>query len=212
MEINQEIEKYILAHTEPEDDILKELDRQTNLKILRPRMLSGHLQGEILKMISYMIKPKNILEIGTFTGYSAICLAKGLDKNGSLITIDKNDEIADFTKSFFDKVSIKDRINYYVGDALKIIPKLDKNFDLVFIDADKREYLDYYKLIFDKVNKGGFIIADNVLWDGKVVEKVDKNDKQTLGLLEFNDFIQNDNRVENVMFPIRDGLMIMRKK
>ena len=212
MDINQEIEEYILAHIEPEDEILKKLDRQTNLKILRPRMLSGHLQGEILKMISYMIKPKNILEIGTFTGYSAICLAQGLDKNGSLITIDKNDEIADFTKSFFDKVSIKDKINYYVGDALKIIPQLDKDFDLVFIDADKREYLDYYKLIFDKVNQGGFIIADNVLWDGKVVEKVDKNDKQTLGLLEFNDFIQNDNRVENVMFPIRDGLMIMRKK
>ena len=212
MKIKPEIEEYILAHTEPEDDILKELDRQTNLKILRPRMLSGHLQGEILKMISYMIKPQNILEIGTFTGYSAICLAKGLSKDGRLFTIDINDEIADFTKSFFDKVSIKNKIIFYVGDALKIVPEVDEKFDLVFIDADKRQYLDYYNLIFDKVNKGGFIIADNVLWDGKVVEKVDENDKQTLGLLEFNDFIQNDDRVENVMFPIRDGLMVIKKK
>ncbi len=212
MEIKPKIEEYILAHTQREDDILKELDRQTNLKILRPRMLSGHLQGEILKMISYMIKPQNILEIGTFTGYSAICLAKGLGEDGKLFTIDINDEIADFAKSFFDKVSMKDKIFFYIGDALKIIPKIDENFDLVFIDADKREYLDYYNLIFDKVNKGGFIIADNVLWDGKVVEKVNKNDKQTLGLLKFNDFIQNDDRVENVMFPIRDGLMVIRKK
>ena len=212
MKIKPEIEEYILAHTEPEDDILKELDRQTNLKILRPRMLSGHLQGEILKMISYMIKPQNILEIGTFTGYSAICLAKGLSKDGRLFTIDINDEISDFTKSFFDKVSIKNKIIFYVGDALKIVPEVDEKFDLVFIDADKRQYLDYYNLIFDKVNKGGFIIADNVLWDGKVVEKVNENDKQTLGLLEFNDFIQNDDRVENVMFPIRDGLMVIKKK
>ena len=212
MKINPEIEKYILAHTQPEDDILKELDRQTNLKTLRPRMLSGHLQGEILKMISYMIKPQNILEIGTFTGYSAICLAKGLREDGKLFTIDIDDEIADFTKSFFDKVSMKDKIIFYVGDALKIVPKIDEKFDIVFIDADKRQYLDYYNLIFDKVNKDGFIIADNVLWGGKVVEKVDKNDKQTLGLLEFNNFIQNDDRVENVMFPIRDGLMVIKKK
>ncbi|MCK5822858.1 MAG: O-methyltransferase [Bacteroidales bacterium] len=212
MNIDPKIEKYIIAHTEPEDELLKELDRMTNLKILRPRMLSGHLQGEILKMISYMIKPKKILEIGTFTGYSAICLAKGLNQNGKLYTIDKNDEIADFTKSIFEKFQLNDKIFFCVGDAMNIIPEIDEKFDLVFIDADKREYLDYYKLIFDKVNKGGFIIADNVLWDGKVIEKVDKNDKQTQGLLAFNDFIQNDNRVENVMFPIRDGLMIMRKK
>ena len=159
-----------------------------------------------------MIKPTNILEIGTFTGYSAICLAKGLRTNGKLFTIDINDEIADFTKSFLNKSIFKDKIVFHVGDAINIIPEIDENFDLVFIDADKREYLDYYKLIFDKVNKGGFIIADNVLWDGKVVEKVDKNDKQTQGLLEFNDFVHNDSRVENVMFPIRDGLMIMRKK
>ncbi|MBE9467933.1 MAG: O-methyltransferase [Bacteroidetes bacterium] len=212
MEFNNKIEEYILAHTEAEDELLKELDRKTNLKILRPRMLSGHLQGEILKMISYMINPENILEIGTFTGYSAICLAKGLDKKGKLFTIDKNDEIADFTKSFFDKSCLKDKIVFYVGDAIKIIPKIEEQFDLVFIDADKREYLDYYNLIFDKVNKGGFIIADNVLWDGKVIKKVDSNDKQTLGLIAFNDFVQNDNRVENVMFPIRDGLIIIRKK
>ncbi|RLD60860.1 MAG: methyltransferase [Bacteroidetes bacterium] len=212
MKTNPKIEEYIIAHTEPEDDLLKELDRKTNLKILRPRMLSGHLQGEILKMISYMIKPTNILEIGTFTGYSAICLAKGLRTKGKIFTIDINDEIADFTKSFLNKSIFKDKIVFHVGDAINIIPEIDEKFDLVFIDADKREYLDYYKLIFDKVNKGGFIIADNVLWDGKVVEKVDKNDKQTQGLLEFNDFVHNDNRVENVMFPIRDGLMIMRKK
>ncbi|MCK4663829.1 MAG: O-methyltransferase [Bacteroidales bacterium] len=212
MNINKELEKYILEHIEPEGEILKELNRKTYLKFLNPRMLSGHLQGKVLKMLSKMICPENILEIGTYTGYSAICLVQGLKTKGKLHTIEINDELEDFIKSYFKKAKVSEKIILHIGDALKIIPSIDKLFDMVFIDGYKEQYLDYYNCVFEKVKKGGFIIADNVLWDGKVIEKVNDNDVQTKGILAFNDFVHNDNRVENVIFPIRDGFMILKKK
>lgn len=211
-DINNKLDKYIEDHTEPEDELLFELNRQTNLNILRPRMLSGHVQGKLLTMFSNMIKPVNILELGTYTGYSAICLAKGLQEGGELHTIDVDDEIEDFTRSYIERSGLSDRIKYYIGSALEVIPTIDVMFDLVFIDADKSEYLDYYKLVFDKVNPGGYILADNVLWSGKVVEELDSRDFATKAILEFNDYVHNDSRVENVLLPIRDGLMILRKK
>lgn len=211
-DINNKLDKYIEDHTEPEDELLFELNRQTNLNILRPRMLSGHVQGKLLTMFSNMIKPVNILELGTYTGYSAICLAKGLQEGGELHTIDVDDEIEDFTRSYIERSGLSDKIKYYIGSALEVIPTIDVMFDLVFIDADKSEYLDYYKLVFDKVNPGGYILADNVLWSGKVVEELDSRDFATKAILEFNDYVHNDSRVENVLLPIRDGLMILRKK
>jgi predicted O-methyltransferase YrrM len=211
MLFDEKIEKYILDHTESEDDVLVELYRQTHLKIYHPRMLSGHLQGKLLKMLVHMVQPKNILEIGTFTGYSAICMAQALGSNGKIHTIEVNDELEDFAKSFFKKANVEDKIDFYIGSALDIIPTIDAEFDLVFIDGEKREYLDYYNLVFDKVKKGGFIIADNVLWSGKVVEKVKPSDLHTKRILEFNQFVHDDPRVENVLFPLRDGLMILRK-
>lgn len=212
LEVNTELEEYILNHTTEEDGLLKELARETHIKVLRPRMLSGHLQGQLLKMLSYMSRPKNILEIGTFTGYSAICLAKGLAKGGKLYTIDINDEIEDFTTKYLEKSGLSEKIEFLIGDAMEIIPDLDVEFDMVFIDADKRHYLDYYKLVFDKIRPGGFVIADDILWDGKVVEKVASNDAQTKGILAFNDFVQNDDRVENVVIPLRHGITLIRKK
>jgi predicted O-methyltransferase YrrM len=174
-------------------------------------MISGHVQGKILEFLSKMIKPKNILEIGTFTGYSAICLAKGLQEDGELHSIDINDEILETAKLMIAKSQYVDKIYLHAGDAKNIIPVLNKKFDIVFIDGDKRNYVDNYKSVFDLVNIGGFIFADNVLWDGKVVEQVKPNDRQTTGIIEFNDFVQNDLRVENVLFNVRDGLMIIRK-
>ncbi len=212
LEVNTKLEDYILAHTTEEDSLLKELSRETHIKVLRPRMLSGHLQGQLLKMLSYMVKPKNILEIGTYTGYSSICLAQGLDERGKLYTIDINDEIEEFTTKYLDKSGLADKIEFIVGDALDIIPELDVEFDMVFIDADKRHYLDYYKQVFDKIKPGGFIVADDILWDGKVVEEVVSNDYQTKGILAFNDFVQNDDRVENVIIPLRHGITLIRKK
>ena len=210
--MSQELEQYISKHIEPEDEVLKELTRQTHLKVLLPRMLSGHLQGKMLKMLVKMIKPKNILELGTYTGYSAICLANGLPEDGHLHTIEINDELENFIQTYFQKANIQDKITLHIGDALDIIPKFDIKFDLIFIDADKRKYLDYYHALFDLLNPGGFIIADNILWSGKVVEELKANDRYTKGILEFNNFVQNDDRVENVIFPIRDGLMVLRKK
>ncbi|MFN8255387.1 MAG: O-methyltransferase [Bacteroidales bacterium] len=206
------LEKYILDHTETEDEILKLIDRETNHKILNPRMLSGHLQGKVLEMISKMIRPDYILEIGTFTGYSAICLAKGLHEGGVLHTIEINDELEAFTKSFFKKSGLEDKIKFHAGNAEHIIPTLNITFDLVFIDGDKREYPEYYRMVFDKVRNGGFILADNVLWNGKVVEPLKQNDDYTKAIIEFNQMVQNDQRVENVILPIRDGIMLMRKK
>ena len=208
---NKEIEKYVSDHTEAESELLKKLSRETHLKILMPRMLSGHIQGKILKMISCMIKPERILEIGTFTGYSALCLSEGLTENGILHTIEINDEIVDFTAEFFKKSVNSHKIIQHVGDAIEIIKNIDEKFDIVFIDGDKREYLEYYHTIFDKVKIGGFILADNILWSGKVVEPLDERDLYTKGILEFNKYVHEDSRVENVILPIRDGIMLLRK-
>jgi len=210
-EDDSKLQQYIVKHTSPEDVLLKELDRETHLRILHPRMLSGHLQGKMLSMISHMINPKYILELGSFTGYSAICLAEGLKDDGRLVTIEVNDELEDFTRSYIERSENAAKIDFRIGDSREIIGELHYEFDLVFIDADKREYLDYYKQAIAKTRKGGYIIADNILWHGKVTEEVHPNDKHTQAILEFNDFVQNDDRVENVIFPIRDGLMVVRK-
>jgi caffeoyl-CoA O-methyltransferase len=209
--LESELEQYILSHIDPEEDLLAELNRLTHLKVMHPRMLSGHLQGKILRMISLMIHPDQILEIGTFTGYSAICLAQGLSDGGQLHTIEINDELTDIPKLYFEKFGLTNHIKMYHGDARLIIPTLHDNFDLVFLDGDKSEYPDYYKLVFDKVKHGGFILADNILWSGKVVEKTTGNDYFTKGIKIFNDLIFKDKRVEKVILPIRDGLMILRK-
>lgn len=205
------LDQYILNHITPEDDFLRELDRETNLKVLRSRMLSGHLQGQILSMISCMIKPKTVLEIGTFTGYSAICLAKGLAEGGNVHTIEIDDELEYISKKYIQKAGMTDQIQQHIGDARLIIPEIDAMFDLVFIDADKREYCDYYKLVFDRIPVGGFLLADNILWDGKVINPDAANEEQTRGILDFNDLVQNDPRVTNVILPVRDGIMLVQK-
>lgn len=203
------IQKYAEDHTSAESDILKVVNRQTNAHVLMPRMLSGHMQGRILSMISHMIKPNIILEIGTYTGYSAICLAEGLRENGKLITIDINEELENTVTGYFKTSRFSHRIDYRIGNALEIIPTLNMNFDLVFIDADKENYARYYDLVINHVPLGGYILADNVLWSGKVLDE--KPDKDTRAIMEFNQKVQNDSRVENVLLPVRDGIMIMRK-
>ncbi len=208
--ITQELANYCNVHTNPENELLQELNRQTNLKIMMPRMLSGHLQGRFLSMISHMIKPDLILEIGTYTGYSALCMAEGLKPNGKIITLDINAEIESFVRTYFAKSELNSKIDYRIGNALEIIPQLNLQFDLVFIDADKINYLNYYNLVIDKIKPGGYVIADNVLWSGRILE--DKKDKDTLAICAFNDFVMNDVRVEKVMAPIRDGLYLIRKK
>lgn len=210
--MEKEIEKYILSHIEPEDLILKELDRETHLNVIGARMISGHLQGQVLTMLSKMIRPQYILEIGTFTGYSAICLAKGLKKDGKLITIEIDDELENLAKKYFKKAGIQHLTEQRIGAALEIIPTLKQNFDLVFIDAHKPEYPAYYKAVFDKVKSGGYIIADNTLWSGKVLETPAIDDLQTRGIVEFNSIIKNDERVEKVILPLRDGMTVIRKK
>lgn len=190
---------------------MTELARATHLQVLRPRMLSGNLQGQLLRMLCRMIDARSVLEIGTYTGYAAISMAMGMGENGVLHTIDVNDELEDFTREFIRKSGLEKRIVFHVGDALKIIPELEGMFDLVFIDADKREYPEYYRLVFDKVRVGGIIVADDVLWDGKVVAESEKTDAQTRGILDFNDMVQADERVENLLLPVRHGLMLMRK-
>lgn len=191
--------------------MLVELARATHLQVLRPRMLSGNLQGQLLRMLCRMIDARSVLEIGTYTGYAAISMAMGMGEDGVLHTIDVNDELEDFTREFIRKSGLEKRIVFHVGDALKIIPELKEMFDLVFIDADKREYPEYYRLVFDKVRVGGIIVADDVLWDGKVVTESEKTDAQTRGILDFNDMVQADERVENLLLPVRHGLMLMRK-
>jgi len=207
----QEIENYILNHTDPEDPVLFNLNRHTHLKTVNPRMLSGHLQGSFLTMVSKMIRPSFILEIGTFTGYSAICLAKGLAENGVLHTIDINDELRETNSLYIKEAGFEKQIKLHTGEALKIIPTFNFSFDLVFIDAEKNEYRQYYQLVFDKIKQGGYIIADNVLWSGKVADK-QFSDEATLALRQFNDLIAGDSRVEKLILPIRDGLMMIRKK
>jgi predicted O-methyltransferase YrrM len=206
-----QLDDYIKAHSEPESELLKELDRQTHLKILRPRMLSGHIQGRVLAMISKMIQPQNILEIGTYTGYSTICLSEGLRQGGKLITCDVNDEIEAFTRSFIEKSNRANQIEYRIQDGRELLVDNTLKFDLVFIDGDKRQYPDYYEMVLPHVIKGGYIIADNILWSGKVIEENENPDDYTKGVLQFNEMVQNDARVENVIFPFRDGLMVIRK-
>ncbi|MFN5418386.1 MAG: O-methyltransferase [Flavobacteriia bacterium] len=210
--IDSKLDEYVCEHTSQESDLLKELNRETYVKILQPRMLSGHFQGRLLSMLSKMIQPKRILEIGTYTGYSALCLAEGLTEKGKLTTIDINEELEDFTRSYFEKSIYKNNIDYVIGDAMEFIPQMDEQFDLVFIDADKSNYLNYYHLVFDKVKSGGYIFTDNVLWSGKVIEEVKINDKDTPVILDFNNFVKNDPRVETILLPIRDGIMLTRKK
>jgi predicted O-methyltransferase YrrM len=207
----QEIEAYSVEHTEIESELLKSLNRETHANILNPRMLSGHLQGRFLSMISRMIRPDRILEIGTYTGYSALCLCEGLNAGGKLITIDINEELETFTRRFFASSPFTEYIDYRIGQATDIIPTLTETFDLVFIDADKSNYATYFNLCIDKVRKGGFIIADNVLWSGKVVQDDIKIDKDTRALLDFNKMVHEDDRVSNILLPIRDGLMILQK-
>ncbi len=210
--LDSEIEQYALDHSEAESNLLNELNRQTHLNILQPRMLSGHLQGRILSLLSQSIQPKTILEIGTYTGYSALCMAEGLQSDGILYTIDNNKELAPFAQKYFNKSSYKNHINMMVGDALEIIPDLNFTWDLVFIDADKENYSNYFDSIVEKVNKGGMIIADNVLWSGKVTKPTCKNDIETDALKIFNEKVHADIRVRNVLMPVRDGMMIMIKK
>lgn len=205
--INQELQHYAEQHTSEENDVLKKINRDTHANVLMPRMLSGHLQGRVLSMLSHMIKPHRILEIGTYTGYSALCLMEGLSPGGKLITIDINEELEQKVRGYF--ASFENRIDYKIGNALHIIPTLNETFDLVFIDADKSNYCNYFDLVIEKVRPGGFILADNVLWSGKVLSK--NPDGDTRSIIAFNNKIQNDSRAENVLLPIRDGIMMIRK-
>ena len=207
--LDQDLQNYVEQHTSPESDLLKRINRETHAKTLKPRMLSGHLQGRVLSMISHMIRPRRILEIGTFTGYSAVCLAEGLHPEGKLVTIDINEELEDPVRRYFHEAGLMHKIDYRIGNALAILPDLQEVFDLVFIDGDKENYRRYFSMIIDKVSLGGFILADNVLWSGKVVNS--KPDKKTSAMMEFNAMIQHDSRVENVLLPLRDGIMMMRK-
>lgn len=212
MIVNSNLENYIQSVIDEEEPLLFELERETQVNVMHPRMVTGRWQGQILQMISRMLRPANILEIGTFTGYSAICLSKGLAVNGHLHTIEINDEIVHIPAKYFEKAGIGDRASIHVGDALQIIPTFDIVFDLVFIDGEKSQYLDYYNVVFDKVRQGGFIIADNILWNGKVIKNVESNDHFTKGILEFNQFLKSDSRVEKTIIPVRDGMMLIRKK
>ncbi len=212
MNQDKKLTTYVQQHSTEELSILKELDRATHLNVLRPRMLSGHEQGMLLYLLVRMLQPKRILELGTYTGYSAISMARGLEDGGQLVSIDKNDELYPFAQQFVEKSGFSDKITLLSGDAKTVIPTLDDTFDLVFIDADKAEYIAYYDLIFDKVHSGGFILADNVLWDGKVLADTPDTDAQTQGILAFNKYIHADERVENLLLPLRDGLSIIRKK
>jgi len=210
--MTEKLEDYILNHIDKETPLLAKLNRDTHLRILNPRMMSGHLQGRILKMFCRMIQPKKILELGTFTGYSALCMAEGLTDDAIIHTIEHDDELEEMILQTFEKSNFKNQIKLHIGEALEVIETLNESFDLVFIDADKRQYLDYYEAVFPKVREGGFILADNTLWGGKVVQPLQHNDKQTEAILRFNDFVTNDSRVEKVILPLRDGLTILMKK
>jgi len=210
--ISQKISDYAETFTSPESSALKDLNRETNARVLMPRMLSGHLQGRLLSMISYMVRPKRILEIGTYTGYSAICLSEGLVDGGIVHTIDINEELKAMALNYFKMAGSEQKIKLHTGDALKIIPTLDESWDIVFIDADKKNYSAYYDLVISQVRKGGFIIADNVLWSGKVLDAPGEMDSDTKAIADFNQKILSDERVENILLPVRDGLLIARVK
>lgn len=208
--ISEELQQLLLQYCEPEDELLQHIDRETNLKVLMPRMLSGHYQGRVLSMLSKMISPQNILEIGTFTGYATLCLAEGLSANGTIYTLDINAELEDMVRENFAKSPLNSKINYIIGDAQESIKNIKETFDLVFIDADKKNNGTYYDLIFDQVRPGGLIIVDNVLWSGKIVKNA--QDKDTKNISSFNDKINADQRVEKLILPVRDGLFVIRKK
>lgn len=208
----ESIDEYVVKHSQQEPRVLQELSKETWQKVLNPRMLSGAFQGRVLSMISKIIQPKNVLEIGTYTGYSAICIAEGLHQNGVIDTIDKNEELEDLQNKYFEKSGNRKRIVQHVGNALEIIPTLNKTYDLVFIDADKYNYPSYFNMIIDKMNSGGIILSDNVLWSGKVVEKLDPKDIDTNALLKYNKLLNTDKRIETVLLPIRDGLTLSRVK
>lgn len=208
--ISEELEDYVANHSQQEPELLAKLNKETYQKILQPRMLSGHFQGRVLSMLSKIINPKNILEIGTYTGYATLCLAEGLAQNGSIDTIDINEELFDFQKKYFDLSPWKDQIIQHLGSGIDIIPTLNKKYDLVFIDADKENYINYFHLIIPIMNKGGIILSDNVLWSGKVIEELDPKDTSTKILLEYNALLNTDSRIETVLLPIRDGLTVSR--
>ncbi len=209
--LSDELTNYLEQHCEPENDLLKHINRETHLKVLMPRMLSGHYQGRVLSMLSKMMQPQNILEIGTYTGYATLCLAEGLPANGLLDTIDINSELEDMVRSNFEKSEFNFLINYHIGNAIDIIPTLTRAYDLVFIDADKKNNGTYYEMIFNQVRPGGLIIVDNVLWSGKVLNKKE-TDKDTSEISKFNEMINNDSRIEKLILPVRDGLLLIRKK
>lgn len=206
------LEEYILSHSEEEGELLATLNRDAHVNLLRPRMLSGHLQGRILKMFCRMLHPRRVLEIGTYTGYATLCMAEGLEEGALIHTVEINDEMEDFILKYIDRSPHREKIQLHIGDALELIDGLEETFDLVFIDADKRLYADYYDQVFPKIRPGGLILADNTLWDGKVLEEKPTSDKQTLGILAFNEKIKKDERVEKVILPLRDGLTMIWKK
>ncbi len=208
--LSDSLQGYITEHSEDEPEYLKALSRETHLKVLQPRMITGHYQGRVLSMLSRLISPARILEIGTYTGYSALCLAEGLQPGGELHTIDVNEELQGIQNKYFDLSGFGDQIKQYVGDALEIIPKMDLEFDLVFIDAEKKEYARYFEVVLPRTRKGGVILSDNVLWSGKVIEPLDPSDKATKALLDYNEMLKSDPRLETVMLPIRDGLTLSR--
>ena len=209
--ISPELAHYAGIHTSPESELLARINRETHLEVLQPRMLSGHLQGRLLSLLSSLLKPKRILEIGTYTGYSALCLAEGLPNDGKLITIDVNEELQARVQGYFNDSSYKGQIEYHIGDATELIPTLSDTWDLVFIDADKKNYLNYYDLVIERMNPGGIILADNILWSGKVIDE-SAQDRETVLLRQYNERIHADERVENILLPIRDGIMVARKK
>lgn len=206
----KEIDAYTAAHTIAEPGLLLELNRETHLKVLIPRMLSGHIQGRIISTFSHMIKPKRILEIGTYTGYSAMCWAEGLTDDGKIITIDNNAELEKMCRHYFARSPYNDKIDFRIADAMKLIPTLNEKWDIVFIDADKNNYPNYFDMVIGNMNKGGFIIADNVLWSGRVLFELDKMDKDTRAIFDYNNKVMSDDRVEPVLFPVRDGMMVCR--
>jgi caffeoyl-CoA O-methyltransferase len=206
------VDNYVVSHSQAEPELLDKLNRETHLNVLMPRMLSGHLQGRVLSMLSHMVNPKYVMEIGTYTGYSALCLAEGLQEGGKVFTVDINEELEPMVRRYVEEAGLTDKIDFRIGKALEVFPTIDAEFDLVFIDADKNNYANYYDMVFDKVRPGGFIVADNVLWSGKVLDDTSTMDVDTKALLDYSKKIHADPRVENVLFPVRDGLMIARKK
>ena len=210
-EITQELEEYCEAHSTPEPELLYRLNRETNLKVMNPRMLSGHIQGMFLTSLVRMMQPKAVLEIGTYTGYATLCMSDGLPDDGIIDTIEVDVELEDMIRKYFLQSSNKEKINLHIGDAVEVIPTLDKTYDLVFMDADKEEYIRYYELVLPKVRKGGYILADNVLWSGKVLQEVKSGDKDTPAIRQFNDYVLQDERVRNFLLPLRDGIMVIEK-